>query len=180
MRDFYKVLGITAAADGSLIKSAFRRRAKAFHPDLHPGDRRAGQRFGELTQAYQVLRNARTRAAYDAFLADGRSQIRQRVAASAVVMIVTFTLTVGSAYAVMALHETDAPTWGSSRHAIEKTASAAVRQVERAADAVVNVAGAMLSSATRLLDARTPAGTQAVVSPTPERRAPAKQAALQR
>lgn len=109
MRDFYKVLGISSKADDRRIKSAFRRRAKVFHPDLNPGDERAEQRFKELAQAYEVLRSAHARACYDALRARRRSELRWRFAQSAALMATSFLLTMGSAYAVMAWHGAGLP-----------------------------------------------------------------------
>ena len=103
VRDFYKVLGIASTADDRRIKTAFRRRAKAFHPDLNPGDRRAEERFKELTEAYEVLRSAHARATYDAYRAQRRSAARRRVAGSAALMAASFVLTLGSAFAVLAV-----------------------------------------------------------------------------
>lgn len=111
MRDFYKVLGISSTASDTRIKSAFRRRAKAFHPDLNPGNKRAEERFKQLTQAYEVLRNAGARASYDAFLTDRRSEVRRRFARSATLMVASFMLTMGSALAVLALHDIGVPLW---------------------------------------------------------------------
>jgi curved DNA-binding protein CbpA len=104
VRNLYKVLGIASTADDSRIKSAFRHRVKAVHPDLHPGSARADERFRELMQAYEVLRNAQARAAYDAHLARRRSDARHRFAQSAAVMATTFVLTTGSAFFVMGVH----------------------------------------------------------------------------
>ncbi len=104
VRNLYKVLGIASTADDSRIKSAFRHRVKAVHPDLHPDSTRADERFRELMQAYEVLRNARARAAYDAHLARRRSETRRRFAQSAAVMAATFVLTTGSAFFVMGVH----------------------------------------------------------------------------
>lgn len=98
MRNLYKVLGIASTADDLRIKSAFRRRAFRIHPDLHPGNERADERFRELMQAYQVLRDTRTRVIYDAYLARQRSQARRRFVQSAAVMATTFVLTTGSAF----------------------------------------------------------------------------------
>jgi curved DNA-binding protein CbpA len=100
VRNLYKVLGVASKADDQRIKSAFRRRAMRTHPDLNPGSRRAGERFREVVQAYQVLRNAEARAAYDAHLARRRSDARRRFAQSAAVMMVTFALTTTSILAV--------------------------------------------------------------------------------
>lgn len=103
MRNLYKVLGIASSADDSRIKSAFRNRAKAVHPDLNPGSEWAEEQFRELMQAYQVLRDAHTRAAYDAHLAQRRRDARRRFAHSAAVMALTFVLTTGSAAFVLGL-----------------------------------------------------------------------------
>jgi curved DNA-binding protein CbpA len=102
VRDLYKVLGIASTADDKRIKTAFRRRAKAFHPDLNPGNSRAEERFKELTEAYEVLRSAHARATYDAYRARRRSAVRRRVAGSAALMVASFALTLGSAFAVLA------------------------------------------------------------------------------
>ena len=103
MRNLYKVLGIASTADDLRIKSAFRRRALTTHPDLNPGNDRAEERFRELMQAYEVLRNARARAAYDTHLAWQRSQARRRFVQSAAVMVATFVLTTSSAIFVAGL-----------------------------------------------------------------------------
>jgi curved DNA-binding protein CbpA len=100
VHNLYKVLGIASTADDQRIKSAFRRRALRVHPDLNPGSKYADERFRELMQAYQVLRDAEARAAYDAHLTRQRSESRRRFMQSAAVMVATFTLTVTSIFAV--------------------------------------------------------------------------------
>src|SRR5262245_43427866 len=100
VRNLYKVLGIASTADDRRIKSAFRRRALRTHPDLNPGSRGAEAQFRELMQAYEVLRDAHARAAYDAHLARQRSESRRRFVQSAAVMVATFVLTVTSIFAV--------------------------------------------------------------------------------
>jgi curved DNA-binding protein CbpA len=97
VRNLYKVLGIASTADDQRIKSAFRRRAMKTHPDLNAGSKHAEERFRELMQAYQVLRDAQMRAAYDAQLARRRSESRRRFVQSAAVMAATFLLTTTSA-----------------------------------------------------------------------------------
>jgi DnaJ-class molecular chaperone len=97
VRNLYKVLGIASTADDQRIKSAFRRRAMKTHPDLNPGSKHAEERFRELMQAYQVLRDAQMRAAYDAQFARRRSESRRRFVQSAAVMAATFLLTTTSA-----------------------------------------------------------------------------------
>jgi curved DNA-binding protein CbpA len=99
VRNLYKVLGIAATADDRRIKSAFRRNALRVHPDLNPG-KYAEERFRELMQAYEVLRDAEARAAYDAHLTRQRRESRRRFMQSATVMVATFVLTVTSIFAV--------------------------------------------------------------------------------
>jgi DnaJ domain len=78
MHNWYKVLGTTCDADHSQIKSSFRNLAKTFHPDLNAGDKRSEERFKQVNQAYEVLRDPSARAKYDALLASNRSGTRQR------------------------------------------------------------------------------------------------------
>jgi curved DNA-binding protein CbpA len=125
VRDLYKVLGIAATADGERIKTAFRRRAKAFHPDLNPGDDRAEERFKELTEAYEVLRSAHARATYDAYRAQRRSVTRRRIAGSAALTAASFVLTLGSAFAVLAaVHDAGTPFRDGWRTVVHRVASA--------------------------------------------------------
>ena len=64
--DYYAELGITADASRPAIDEAYRRRAKALHPDRNP-DAAAEERFKRLAAAYEVLRDPGTRRAYDDF-----------------------------------------------------------------------------------------------------------------
>jgi len=64
-RDFYLVLGVSKDASFDEIKSEYRWLARKFHPDLNPDDERAARKFREITEAYEVLSNAETRAEYD-------------------------------------------------------------------------------------------------------------------
>ncbi|MEX6632714.1 molecular chaperone DnaJ [Hyphococcus lacteus] len=64
---YYEVLGIERGADGSSIKSAFRKRAMQYHPDRNQGDPEAEKKFKELGEAYEVLSDEQKRAAYDRF-----------------------------------------------------------------------------------------------------------------
>jgi len=66
-RDYYEVLGVGRNASELDIKSAFRRLAKEYHPDRNPGDKNAEQRFKELNEAYEALKDPQKRAAYDQF-----------------------------------------------------------------------------------------------------------------
>lgn len=66
-RDYYEVLGISRDADDAALKSAYRRLAREYHPDHHPGDAEAEEKFKEAAEAYAVLSDPQKRAAYDRF-----------------------------------------------------------------------------------------------------------------
>jgi len=92
MGDWYQVLGTTSKADDEQIKSAFRNLAKAFHPDLNAGDKKAEERFKEVNQAYEVLRDPGARAIYDTYLAKKRSGARRRLRKVVATMSAAFVL----------------------------------------------------------------------------------------
>lgn len=66
-RDYYEVLGVNKNASDDEIKSAFRKAAKKYHPDLNPGDKTAEAKFKEINEAYEVLSDAEKKAKYDQF-----------------------------------------------------------------------------------------------------------------
>lgn len=63
--DYYATLGIGQSASEQEIRKAYRRLAKDYHPDTHPGDRAAEQKFKELNEAYEVLGDRQKRQRYD-------------------------------------------------------------------------------------------------------------------
>ncbi|WP_416897424.1 MAG: molecular chaperone DnaJ [Minwuia sp.] len=65
--DFYDLLGVERDADANGLKRAYRKKAMQYHPDRNPGDKEAEQKFKELSEAYDVLRDPEKRAAYDRF-----------------------------------------------------------------------------------------------------------------
>lgn len=67
MRDYYEVLGVARDADGEAIKRAYRKLALQYHPDRNGGDKESEEKFKEATEAYEVLRDAEKRAAYDRY-----------------------------------------------------------------------------------------------------------------
>ncbi|MCC8164039.1 MAG: molecular chaperone DnaJ [Lachnospiraceae bacterium] len=66
-RDYYEVLGVDRNADEATLKSAYRKLAKKYHPDMNPGDKEAEKKFKEASEAYAVLSDAEKRRQYDQF-----------------------------------------------------------------------------------------------------------------
>jgi len=68
-QDFYSILGVSKTVDQKELKKAYRRLARKYHPDLHPGEKKAGmeKKFQELNEAYEVLGNEETRKKYDQY-----------------------------------------------------------------------------------------------------------------
>lgn len=65
MTDWYRVLQISRQASEGEIKSAYRKLAKKYHPDAHPGDQECESRFKEITEAYTILSDPKKRRRYD-------------------------------------------------------------------------------------------------------------------
>ena len=66
-RDYYEVLGIQKGATEDEIKKAYRKMAKMYHPDLHPDDPQAAEKFKEVNEANDVLSDPQKRQRYDQF-----------------------------------------------------------------------------------------------------------------
>src|SRR5919108_1236240 len=67
MADYYAVLGVPRTASDDEIKKAYRKLAMKYHPDRNNGSKEAEERFKDITEAYDVLRNPEKRAAYDRY-----------------------------------------------------------------------------------------------------------------
>ncbi|MBK8183526.1 MAG: molecular chaperone DnaJ [Candidatus Competibacteraceae bacterium] len=66
-RDYYEALNVARNASEAELKQAYRRLAMKYHPDRNPGDKVAEEKFKEVKEAYEILTDARKRAAYDQF-----------------------------------------------------------------------------------------------------------------
>ncbi len=66
-RDYYEILGVSRSCSEKELKVAFRRMAKKYHPDANRDDPDAEQRFKEVAEAYEVLKDPQKRAAYDRY-----------------------------------------------------------------------------------------------------------------
>lgn len=71
MRDPYEVLGVAKTATAKDIKQAYRKLAKKYHPDQHPDDPKAKDRFAAANQAYEIVGDDKKRAAFDRGEIDG-------------------------------------------------------------------------------------------------------------
>jgi hypothetical protein len=85
--DYYRLLGVEPDAPAETIQAAYRRLAKAFHPDLNAGSSVAAERMARLNVAKSVLLDAQTRAVYDQVRLQ-RAAPRERVAAATTVRTV--------------------------------------------------------------------------------------------
>ena len=64
-KDYYEILGVSKTASSDEIKAAYRKLAKQYHPDLHPGDKAVAEKFKEINEANAVLSDETKRKQYD-------------------------------------------------------------------------------------------------------------------
>ena len=66
-RDYYEILGVDRAATEDDVKKAYRKLAVQYHPDKNPGNKSAEEKFKEISEAYEVLRDPHKKSKYDQF-----------------------------------------------------------------------------------------------------------------
>ena len=65
--DYYELLGVSRKANAKDIRTAFRKLARKYHPDLNPGDKSSEEKFKQLQEAYDVLSDSKKRQMYDQY-----------------------------------------------------------------------------------------------------------------
>lgn len=76
-RDYYKILGVPKTATEKEIKSAYRKLARKYHPDVNPGNKEAEAKFKEINEAHAVLTDAEKRNKYDTLGPDWEKRFQQ-------------------------------------------------------------------------------------------------------
>src|ERR1700678_3291992 len=64
-KDYYEILGVKKSASAEDIRKAFRKLARKYHPDVNPNDKKAEEKFKEISEANDVLSDAKKRKIYD-------------------------------------------------------------------------------------------------------------------
>ena len=66
-QDYYELLGVSRNASADEIKKAYRKLAVKYHPDKNPGDKTAEEKFKQISEAYEVLKDDKKKAMYDQY-----------------------------------------------------------------------------------------------------------------
>src|ERR1700730_9110382 len=78
-KDYYKILGVPKTATAKEIKSAYRKLARQWHPDVNPTRKKqAEEKFKDIAEAYEVLGNAEKRKTYDTLGPDWQERVRSQ------------------------------------------------------------------------------------------------------
>jgi len=93
MADFYQILGVSRDADADTLKSAYRKLARQYHPDVNK-DPGAEDKFKEIGKAYEALADPETRARYDQFGEADGSQVSSLFYAAFVLMILSLVVNI--------------------------------------------------------------------------------------
>ena len=64
-KDYYKLLGVERGSAAEAVSKAYKKLARKYHPDLNPGDKQAEEKFKEINEAYEVLKDPEKRKLYD-------------------------------------------------------------------------------------------------------------------
>jgi hypothetical protein len=136
MKTLYDLLGTRPSDDAEALRAAFRKAAKANHPDLHAGDPYAAMRFRQIAEAYEILRDTERRATYDRLLQFERKRVDRRLKGTVsylmrsvafdAVTAVGLAIALGGGYTIYThISKTPAEVLGSARIAVVQPAGPA-------------------------------------------------------